>query len=282
MSAELPIETFESYLSGLDHPGCLAFDGWGDLWVGTESGQVYRVSADRKVVPVAQLGGFCAGLAFSPQGELIASLPAVGLVRVPPDGEVSPFGKRVTGIRCGVFDSAGVFYAGVPGQWGRKNGYLLRIRPEGEAETLAGPMGYLSSLALKADGSELFVTESDTNTVLRVRLASASTEVYCRDCGRFPSGLALDAEGGLYVSCFASDEIWRINPSGEKTLIAYDEWSVRLSSPTCLAFGGAEFDQLYVCNLARPHIARARVGRKGQPMPNQRVRPATKPRPAPL
>jgi len=67
MSAEVPIEKFETFIAGLDHPGCLAFDGRGDLWVGTESGMVYRVSPERKAMPVAQLGGFCAGLAFSPK-----------------------------------------------------------------------------------------------------------------------------------------------------------------------------------------------------------------------
>ena len=285
MSAEVPIERFESYVAGLDHPGCLAFDGLGDLWVGTESGQVYRISPERKVVPVTQLNGFCAGLAFSPKDELVAAVPAMGLFCVSASGEVSPFGSRaVTGIRCGVFDASGVFYATVPGQWGRKNGYLLRIRPNSEVETVAGPMGYLSSLALSVDGTEIFMTESDTNSVFRVVLsgASAKPEVYCCGCGRVPTGLALDVEGSLYVSCFASDEIWRISRNSEKSLIAYDEWSIRLSSPTCLAFGGAELGEIYVCNMARPHIGRARIGHKGQPMANQRVRRSTRPRPAPL
>jgi hypothetical protein len=43
-----------------------------------------------------------------------------------------------------------------------------------------------------------------------------------------------------------------------------------LGSPTNLAFGGAGFDELYVANLARTTITRARVQRQGQRLANQR------------
>ena len=96
-------------------------------------------------------------------------------------------------------------------------------------------------------------------------------EVYATACGRFPDGLVLDAAGNLYVCCYASDEIWRISPQREKTLFAWDRWAIKLGSPTNLAFGGPGFDELYVANLARTTITRARLQRQGQKLANQRM-----------
>jgi sugar lactone lactonase YvrE len=119
------------------------------------------------------------------------------------------------------------------------------------------------------------MVESDTDSVLRYPVRQDATvgeaEVYATDCGRFPDGLTLDAAGNLYVCCYASDEIWRVSPAREKTLVAWDRWAIRLGSPTNLAFGGENFDELYVANLARTTITRVRLGRPGLRLSNQRT-----------
>jgi gluconolactonase len=175
----------------------------------------------------------------------------------------------------GVFDAAGNYYVTDSGHWKKRNGCLIRYTPDGRGEILAGPFGYANGLALSADGRFLFMVESDTDSVLRFEIRADGTlsphEVYATECGRLPDGLALDADGNLYVSCYASDEIWRINPAGEKTLFAWDRWAILLSSPTNIAFGGENLDELYVANLARTTISRAKVGRKGQPLVNQKI-----------
>jgi hypothetical protein len=38
-----------------------------------------------------------------------------------------------------------------------------------------------------------------------------------------------------------------------------------------MAFGGQDFDELYVANLARTTITRVKIGRKGQPLANQKT-----------
>ena len=132
----------------------------------------------------------------------------------------------------------------------------------------------MCGLALSADERFLFLVESNTDSVLRFELRADGTigprEVYAADCGRFPDGLALDADGNLYVCCYASDEIWRIDPARRKTLFAWDRWAILLGSPTNMAFGGKNGDELYVANLARTAITRAKVGRKGQKLANQK------------
>jgi gluconolactonase len=278
MTPEIPIEKFEIYATGLDHPECLAFDRQGDLWAGGEGGQIYRIASDRKVHQVASLGGFCAGLAFSPQDELFVCNAQHGIVHVKPSGEFSVFASHAGSHKLvcpnyGLFDFAGNYYVTDSGVFRKRNGYVLRFTPDGAGEIVAGPLGYTNGLALSADEKHLFMVESDTDSVLRFEVrpdgSLGEPEIFATECGRFPDGLTLDAEGNLYVCCYASDEIWRLNPAREKTLFAWDRWAILLGSPTNLAFGGADFDELYAANLARTTITRAKVNRRGQPLANQ-------------
>src|SRR2546425_1082394 len=78
--AEISIEKFEIFATGIDHPECVAFDRQGDLWAGGEVGQIYRIPPDGKAQLIASLGGFCGGLAFSPRDELFVCNPSLGVV----------------------------------------------------------------------------------------------------------------------------------------------------------------------------------------------------------
>jgi gluconolactonase len=290
ITPEMPIESFEVYATGLDHPECLAFDQQGDLWTGSEAGTIWRIGSDRKPHAIANLGSYCAGLAFSPSDVLLVCNPTNGIMRVDPNGETSLFASHVGDhkIVCanyGLFDSKGNYYVTDSGLWKKNTGYLLRFTPDGKGELLAGPMGYTNGLALSADEKTLFMIESNTNRVFRYEIGedgklSAGT-VYAENVGRFPDGLTLDAQGNLYASTYASDEIWKIKPNGEKTLFAWDPWAIHLGSPTNMAFGGENFDELFVANLARWHVTKAKVGVKGQPLANQKA-PKIKRRPKPL
>jgi gluconolactonase len=273
---ELPIERFEIFASSIDHPECIAFDRDGNLWAGGEAGQIYRIPPDGKPALVTMMGGFCGGLAFSPAGDLFVCNPNLGIVRVTTSGAFSIFASHAGSHKLicpnyGLFDSAGNYYVTDSGQFRKNNGHLIRFTPAGVGTILAGPFGYANGLALSSDQRSLFMVESDTDSVLCFQLnpdsSVASHEIYATECGRFPDGLALDAEGNLYVCCYASDEIWRISPSRQKTLFAWDRWAILLGSPTNMAFGGKNFDELYCANLARTTITRAKTGRKGQPLP---------------
>lgn len=283
MPPEIPIEKFEVYAAGVDHSECIAFDREGNLWAGGEGGQVYRIGLDRKPETVANLGSYSAGIAFSPvEEDLFICNPALGIVRMPKDGKWSVFASRYGdhNLVCpnyGLFDSHGNYYVTDSGLWRERNGLLLRFTPNGRGEVLAGPFSYPNGLALSADEKFLFMIESKTDSVhrfaIRVDGSFGPAESYASECGRFPDGLALDAEGNLYVSCYASDEIWRVSPQRVKILFAWDRWAVLLGSPTNMAFGGENFDELYFANLARTTITRAKVGRTGQPLANQRFKP---------
>jgi gluconolactonase len=64
--------------------------------------------------------------------------------------------------------------------------------------------------------------------------------------------------------------VYRVALDGKVTLFAADREGTMLASPTNVAFGGAQFDEMYFANLSRWHICRVRAGVAGQPLFNQR------------
>jgi gluconolactonase len=180
-----------------------------------------------------------------------------------------------------VFDSAGNLYVSDSGEWSKSSGCIVRFDQGGRGEVfLGGPQPFPNGLALSADERYLFVAQSHTDDVLQVEIrndgSAGHREIYARGLERVPDGLAFDIEGNLYVSCYASDNIFRVSPARVVTLLAYDPQGTTLARPTNIAFGGAEHDYLYVANLGRWHINRAKVGIKGQPLVNQRASAITK------
>jgi gluconolactonase len=281
MEPKIAIDRFEIFASGLDHPECCAFDRDGNLWAGGEAGQLYRIDAAGKVETIANLGGFCCGVALSPDDlEIYVCVSGVGIVRVSKTGEHNVFAThagshKIVAPNYLLFDHRGRLYVTDSGNWMKRNGFVLRFTPDGRGEVLAGPFGYANGLALTADERHLFMVESDTDSILRFEIGSngqlRQPDAYAEDVGRLPDGLALDSFGDLYVCCYASDEIWRISPDRQKTLLAHDRWGILLGRPTNLAFGGKDFDEIYVANLGRFTITRANIGVRGQPLANHRI-----------
>src|SRR3990170_1651209 len=95
---EISIDQFEVFAGGLDHPECCAFDRDGNLWAGGEGGQIYRIYSVGKSETMANVGGFCAGLAFTPDDrELYVCVAGAGVVRVSKTGEWSVFATHARG-----------------------------------------------------------------------------------------------------------------------------------------------------------------------------------------
>jgi gluconolactonase len=276
----IPIERFEIFATGLDHPECLAFDRDGYLWAGGEAGQVYRIDGRGTVETIANLDSFNGGIAFDPEDAgLIVCNPAQGLVRVDRrTGETRVFATHAGAHKMitpnfPVFDRRGNLFVTDSGQWRKQNGALLRFTPDRRGEVIAAPFGYANGLALSADERTLYMVESNTDRIFRFDVNLDGTvgdaHVYAESVGRLPDGIALDAAGDLYVACYASDEILRIDGHTRAiALIGWDHFAILLGRPTNIAFGGDNFDEIYVANLGRYTITRAKLGVTGQPLAN--------------
>lgn len=273
MKPEISREQFAVFATGLDHPESCAFDRDGNLWAGGEAGQIYRIDPSGKPEEITNVGGFCCGIALAPDDSAVfVCVSSVGVVRVAKNGSHEAFASNVNGSTIIspnhlLFDRAGRLYVTDSGNWMKRNGRLLRFDAEGEGEVLATPLGYANGVALSSDEKSLFVVESDTDSVLRFDLdevgSAGPAESYAKGVGRFPDGMALDANGNLYVCCYASDEIWRVDRERRLTLVAHDRWGILLGRPTNLAFGGPNFDEIFVANLGRTTITRAKLGAQG-------------------
>ncbi len=278
---EISVDQFEIYADGLDHPEDLAFDADGVLWAGGEIGQIYRIPEKGLVQEVANIGGFCLGLTFSATDELFVCNPKLGsIVRVQKNGRSALFADfagshKLKQPNYSVFDSAGNLYVSDSGEWSQSSGCVVRFDSRGRGEVfLEGPQPFPNGMALDAEERFLFIAQSHTDDVLRVEIredgSAGDREVYAKGVERVPDGLAFDVAGNLYVSCYASDNLFRVSPDRTVTLLAYDRDGTTIARPTNIAFGGPGNEFLYVSNLGRWHINRVKLAIKGQPLANHR------------
>jgi gluconolactonase len=275
----IDIEEFEVFAEGLDHPEGLAFDRDQNLWAGGELGQLYRIDGNGTVNEVAKLGGFCLGLTFSRKQDLwVCNSKAGALQQVDRSGKVLLSLDKVGSTKLltpnfSVFDSEGNLYFSDSGTWGKANGCIYRLRASGKVEYFSGPFAFPNGLALSADERFLYIAQSLKDDVLQLPILpdgrAGDAEVYAAGLNRVPDGMVFDAEGNLYVTCYATHNLYRITPTRELSLLAVDPLGTMLACPTNAAFGSPNLDELYVANLGRWHISRARIGVCGQRLIHQ-------------
>jgi gluconolactonase len=276
----IPLERFRTFAEGLDHAEGLAFDADGTLWAGGELGQIYRIGPKGRIREISRVGGFCLGLTFSRAQELyVCNFKLPALVRLNRKGRVLDSWDRCGSRRFktpnfSVFDAEGNLYFSDSGDWEKANGCVYRLRKNGRVEMFAGPFAFANGLALSADERFLYVVQSTRDNVLEIEIRAdgraGRPKVYASGLARVPDGMALDAVGNLYVTCYASDNVYKVSPRGKVQLLAYDPSGTMIARPTNVAFGGPNFDQMFFANLGRWHVCQAPAGVRGQLLANQR------------
>jgi len=269
------------YADGLDHAECVAWHPDGSLWAGGEAGQIYRIDPDtREPRVVASTGGFILGIAFSPDCSwmLVCDLGQHCLWRLDSQTfELTLFAKGVEGhdfqipnFAC--FDRKGNVYVSESGAFREVNGKILRFDSTGKGAIWQdGPFNFANGMALDAREEYLYIVCSFLPGIERVRIledgSAGDREVFATLPETVPDGMAFDADGGLWVSCYAPNKLYRITPDRQVQLMADDWEGHTLANPTNIAFGGAHFDQLFTANLGRWHLTKIDIGVKGLKLP---------------
>lgn len=280
MKPVIPLPKFRTFAEGLDHPEGLAFDADAKLWAGGELGQIYCIDRRGKVHEIARIDGFCLGLTFSRSQELyVCNFKRHALIRMNRKGRVLDLWDRVGARKImtpnfSVFDSEGNLYFSDSGDWGKTNGRVCRLRPNGQLEDFAGPFAFANGLSLSLDERFLYVVESLKDDVIEIEIKgdgrAGAKRVYAAGLERVPDGAALDSEDNLFVTCYATHNIYKVTPRGKISLLAFDPEGTMIAGPTNVAFGGPNFDEIFVANLNRWHISRAPAGVQGQRLANLR------------
>ncbi len=163
-------------------------------------------------------------------------------------------------------------------------GYVILSDKDG-TRVVADGLRYTNELRLSPDGQSMYVNETFGRRLSRFRIGPAGAllgreTVAEFDAGDFPDGMALDAEGGVWVVCVGSNRVYRVTADGqrhtmiddsrpevvdqlEQALVAKQLTRPMLSAAsgkklkniTSLAFGGPDLRTAYMGSLAGDSLA---------------------------
>jgi sugar lactone lactonase YvrE len=225
-----------------------------DLWFSDLLlGGVHRLSPDGRVAVFLPERHHVGGLAVNDDGRIICGGPG-GLVWLDPATGASGAlidaidGEAFTGANDFIPDGRGGLYFGTLSKGADYSQepqltQLYRIDAERRVAKLAGGLKFSNGVGLSPDGRRLYHVESLLGIFAYDVLADGTLANKALFHGREDGdGLAVDAEGGIWVAHFASAEIARYLPDG-----SLDR---RLALPhkavSSLAFGGPDWRDLYV------------------------------------
>jgi len=278
LQGEVGLDKLEVFATGLDHPEGIAVTPAGDLFVGGEAGQIYRVDTDGTVTETTSTNGFNLGLSADGSGRLYVCDSTAGVVwRLDPGTghrEVFTRGLPERPARVpnwGCFDGHGNYYLTDSGDWGASDGLIWVVRPGGRTETWTGEVtAFPNGCAVAPDGSCLFVAESYPSAIVQIPIrsdGSAGPRRVLQQLGTVvPDGIAIADDRSLVVACYRPDALLLWNATDGVSVLACDPRGTLLSAPTNVVFTGDDLGTVVVPNLGRWHLTRGRLGVRGTPL----------------
>lgn len=170
---------------------------------------------------------------------------------------------------------------------------LFTLPPGGTARIVKRGLQFALGCTLDSRQRELYLTQTRIGEVVRFEMRPDGGIAEARPFGAqlgyvpsemptaeltakqrsrlgLPGGCAFDAEGNLWVTLPFANKIVAVTPSHSITVISDDPDGRVLRMPTQIAFGGNDFQDLYVASPERPHLLKARSPVPGQPLAHQR------------
>lgn len=225
---------------------------WVDIW----RGFVFSGRLDKRLIvdiTATRIGQTAGTVALTEDGGLLIAA-ARGLAVISPDGTLS-FGPDLLGDRekvrlnDGSVDPQGRFVVGsLALDDGADREVLLRVSPDGTTETLRTGIGLSNGVAFSPDGTTIFHVDTGANTVSSHSYGPGAFDVdepwttVLADLPAFPDGLAVSADGSLWVAQWGGSSIRRHAPTGELLDIVH----VFATQASCAAFVGPDLDTLAI------------------------------------
>ncbi len=260
----------------LDHPEGLCWCPVAQaLYAGGEHGQIYRVGLNTGSVElIAQIqNGFILGLAADGFGRIYAcDIGNHRVQRIHPDGFVDAYGSAIAYPNYPVFAPDGRLFVSNSGSWDTEDGSIMCIDPGGRTRRLdTPPLHFPNGLAL--DATWLYVVESTRPGVIKIPEAGGAVSVMLELDRAIPDGLAFDAAGGLWISCWQPNRIMRLAPNGALDIVV-DDWSgIHVLTPNNIAFAGFDLEELAFPALGGNFIRSFRPGSAGRKLHYPEVSP---------
>jgi sugar lactone lactonase YvrE len=209
-----------------------------------------------------------------------------GLIEPVADVELELSGNRMNDGKC---DSAGRFWAGTMATDMRPAaGALYRLDANRRVDRMVDGVGISNGLGWSPDDRLMYYVDSMERRIDVFDFDARSGAIAGRrplvsvDGPGVPDGMAVDAEGGLWVAVWGAGRVLHLLPDGT----AAGAVEVPASRPSSVCFGGPELRDLYITTArqglrperrtAEPHaggIFRCRPGVAGQPTRAYRTRP---------
>ena len=257
------------------------------LFVDIPPGRVHRLDPADGGVTTIEVGQAVGAVIPRASGGLVVAARD-GIAELGSAGELSWLApieadrstNRMNDAKC---DPAGRLWAGTmafeaePGA-----GALYRIDADRSWQQVIGGVTISNGLGWSPDGSTMYYIDSPTRGVDLLDYDPATGAatgrrrlISCDDVEGIPDGMAVDAEGHLWVAFFGGGVVRRYDPEGGLVT----EVALPAAQITSCAFGGEDLDELYITSAARglsatelaeqPHagaVFRCRPGVRG-PLP---------------
>ena len=209
----------------------------GRLWLSDmHGGRVVSITPEGEIETMAEVPNRPSGIGFLPDGTpIVVSMLDRKLLRITRDG-TKPYADLAPHVSGDpndmVVDAKGRAYVGnfgfdlLAGEE-MKPAEIVLVEPGGAARVVARDMQFPNGMVITPDGNTLIIAETFGGRLASFTIGadgSLERRANFADIGeRTPDGIALDAEGCVWASCFNDDEFIRVAEGGEiKDTIATD------------------------------------------------------------
>jgi sugar lactone lactonase YvrE len=222
------------------------------------AGGIHGLGRDKATVSLNASRMWTGGIMLNEDGAVLSSGQG-GIMWDRPDTGASGWliqaisGEPINGINEMVCDGHGGIFCGsvdleriIAGQPSRPAA-LYHIAADGTARVAAEGLGFTNGLMLSRDGKKLYYNETFDGTYVfdvspDLGLSGRRRLLAKRDC----DGMALDAEGNLWITGYRSGEIVRMRPDG--TML--DPLLTPAGGITQLRFGGSDMRDIWFTAVA--------------------------------